>query len=866
VANLPPQGIDTTMSPLLGLDKVLIESLDLALEQDQRTGKTTNCGKWKRRFIQTVDGEKGMFEERKRNTWWLALAAVYEAYREELHRRGFYDYSDMVIEVISQLEQQADMRAAVQERFLYVLIDEFQDTNAAQLRLAQLVADHQSNAGQPNLMAVGDDDQSIYKFNGAELNNLLSFKRSYPSAQLIVLTDNYRSSQAVLNTAARVVSQIEDRLVTRLPAIEKKLVAKNEPEQKGTIEHRSYANREQQLSAIARDIAAAHANGVDSLAVLARGHASLRELSSLLARLEVPVTYEAQNNIFEHPAIQQLYILAQLLVAIRQGDQQLVSSLLSKTLRHPMWNIPAGWLWQLATDNYRQAAWLNSMLSSPHDRLQQVAHWLQAVSDESAHQPLPVILEYLIGLRAGEQLTSPLLAYYSRPDATSGEHLRTLSALRLLRASLAEFSPHVPTLEEFISFITVSLETGQGIADETSFVTGDNAVELLTVHKAKGLEFDTVYIIDAIEQNWQPNRTGRKPPANLPLQPPGDDADDYARLLYVAITRAKRSLIITSYREDSVGRPVLASPLLNETMPVREVAPADHDTAITILEEQLPWPDLIITDLRPTLAHRIQNYQLSATALLDFLDLTKGGPQYFMERHILHLPEAVSAQAAFGTAMHAALEYAQILTNSNRLRLTLVLRRFDRVLREQYLPAHEEARYRAHGQQLLKKLLASQTFWLPKGSLPEQVLRDVRVGQAHLTGTIDRLDITKQTATIVDYKTGQPLASLHTRDQTKVVKAWRQRSQLIFYNLLLQHSDRLATPSTIKGQIIYLEAATARELVREYTPSSEELQQLSQLIQVVWQRICGVDMPDVSSYDQTMSGISAFIADLLQIK
>lgn len=866
VANLPKQGIEASMSPLLGLDQVLLESLDFAIEQDHETGKTTACGKWKRRFLQTVDNQKGLFDERKRNAWWLALADVYEQYRQALHQRGFYDYSDMVIEVITQLEHHADMRAAIQERFLYVLIDEFQDTNAAQLRLAQLVADHHTSNGKPNLMAVGDDDQSIYKFNGAELNNLLSFQRSYPSTKLIVLTDNYRSSQAILDTAARVVEVIDDRLVTRMPTVHKDLIAKNEPSQKGVLEHRSYATREQQLSALARDIAATHANGHDSIAVLARGHTSLRELSSLLVSLDIPVTYEAQNNILDHPAIQQIYLLSQLLLAIRGGDQLQASSLLSKTLRHPMWHIPANWLWQLATENYRQNKWFDSLLTSDHEQLQRIAHWLQYVADQSAHEPLPVILEYLIGLRAGENLTSPLLAYYSRPDGPVGEHLRTLSALRLLRSSLQELSPNTPSLEELVNFVSVSLETGQGIADETSFVTGEQAVELLTVHKAKGLEFDTVYIIDAIDGNWQPNRSGRKPPANLPLQPPGDDADDYARLMYVALTRAKRSIIVGSYREDALGKDVLATPLLNDVMPLLEVAPAQAEAAIAILEEHLTWPTMTLTDLRPTLKSRLEQYQLSATALLDFLDVTKGGPQYFMERHILRLPEATTPQAAFGTAMHAALEYGQILVNEERFQLKKVLARFSQVLLAQYLPEHEYQRYHSHGRQLLEKLLTSKTFWLPKGSLPEQVFRDVHLGNAHAMGAIDRLDITKQSAIIVDYKTGQPLTSLQTRDQTKVVKAWRQRTQLIFYHLLLQNSERFRLPPKLSSQLIYLEASSERELIREYSPSTDELNHLSQLIQIIWQRICQLDLPDISQYDQTMAGIQAFEQDLLQNK
>ncbi len=151
-----------------------------------------------------------MFTERKRNVWWLAIADVYESYRDQLHKRGYYDYSDMLIEVLEQLQAEPDMRADLQERFLYVLIDEFQDTNAAQLRLAHQVADHYISNNRPNLMAVGDDDQSIFAFNGAELNNMLSFRRSSAdigvtwAVPLDIGGDYAGSVSAVMNTCGNI--------------------------------------------------------------------------------------------------------------------------------------------------------------------------------------------------------------------------------------------------------------------------------------------------------------------------------------------------------------------------------------------------------------------------------------------------------------------------------------------------------------------------------------------------------------------------------------------------------------------------------------------------------------------------------------
>ena len=272
---LPDQAIDELMRPLKSLSTFMKESLANALAADEGTNKTARTGKWKSAMIQTVNGVKGMHDERKRNQWWLAIADVYQTYRDRLHERGYFDYADMIIEVIARLEQEPDMRAAVQEQFQNVLIDEFQDTNNAQMRLAHLVADHHVNEGNPNIMAVGDDDQSIFKFNGAELSNMINFRSSYPAAKLIVLTENYRSTQAVLDLASGVIAQAEGRVVDSEKDIVKTLQAMAAFDGPGTIESLVYPTAEHQYCEVAERIKKRFEAG-GSVAVLARGHSSLQ--------------------------------------------------------------------------------------------------------------------------------------------------------------------------------------------------------------------------------------------------------------------------------------------------------------------------------------------------------------------------------------------------------------------------------------------------------------------------------------------------------------------------------------------------------------------------------------------------------------
>ncbi|HSW37094.1 MAG TPA: ATP-dependent DNA helicase [Candidatus Saccharimonadales bacterium] len=864
---LPDQPLEENISPLISLSTVLKESLAEAIRQDEGSGKTAFTGKWKQRWLQTVDGQKGMYNERKRNAWWRAAGHVYETYRDELHGRGYYDYADMIIEVITQLEHRGDMRADVQERFQYVLIDEFQDTNAAQLRLAHLVADHYANLGKPNLMAVGDDDQSIFAFNGAELSNMLSFRRSYPSTKMVILTDNYRSSQAVLDTAKDIIEQAEDRLVNRETNLSKNLKAVNPPTQKGVIEHISYPTREHQLMAVAKKIAARRQQGSGSVAVLARTHDSLKQIASQLLKLKVPVKYEQQTNILEHEAVRQISLIAEAVTAIQAGDQSAVNYNLAELLRHPMWQLKPRVLWRLAAANYAEPNWLENLLDHNDEQLNNIGNWLVWLAREADRLPLGLVIEYLLGLRKGQYLLSPFHDYYLTNRPATNEYLQALSATQVLQSLAQEFAgTKTANLTNFVQFLRLNSDLGRGISDESWFMSDEHAVQLLSVHKAKGLEFDSVYIVDAIEDVWKPRTGGRKPPANLPLQPYGENYDDYVRLMYVAASRAKHSLIISSYLNDSLGKELLAAPFIRNILPLQKVDKETVEQPIPVLESALAWPRLETKNEHALLQDRLENYQLTATGLIDFLNVAGAGPAYFLERHLLRLPMAKSATMAYGIAIHSSLETAQRLTNSHNFNLGTVLDRYEAALRDQCLLPVEFGRYLKHGEAILAQLFSNNLFSLPVGSLAEQNINDIRLGSASLKGKLDRidLDLAGGNLTITDYKTGKPLHSFTTKDRAKATKAWKQRTQLAFYNLLASQSARFSKYPNINSQIIYVEAESSKDLLASYAPTAEELDHLSRLIEVVWRHIMDLNFPDISKYaPDDYSGIQAFQQDLI---
>ncbi|MBC7708377.1 ATP-dependent helicase [Polaromonas sp.] len=861
VLGMADNDIADIVKPLKSLTDVLKSSIVAAVAADAGTKKTTNTGAWKRRWLQTVNGQKGMYDERRRNAWWLAVANVYADYRDALHLRGYYDYADMVVEVISQLQQEPELLSSVQERFLYVLIDEFQDTNAAQLQLAHLVATHYSNADQPNLMAVGDDDQSIYAFNGAELNNMLNFKETYPATKTIVLTENYRSAQAILDTAQAIIEQADDRLVNRQPELVKHLTAASDAPA-GTIEHRHYPTRDHELLAVADAITKAWPlPGEQTLAVLARSHDSLRRLSVLLNDRQVAINYEQQNNILESEVVQLVFLLAQTVQAIAEGDERQVNVLLASLVRYPVWGISPTALWQLATANYAAPHWLDSLLQHDDEALVALANWLLWLSQSNA--PLPLLIEYLLGLRTGEHLTSPIRAHYLALPITT-TYMEALSAIQLLVTLSHEFSEgEAGKLHDFTRFVDLNSGLQRTVTDQSWFTSGQNAVQLMTVHKSKGLEFDTVYLLDAVEDTWQPHSVSRKPPANLPLQPYGELYDDYVRLLYVAATRAKSSLIVASFGANEQGKVVLPTPLVTNALETVTVPGNDVASATVVLESALRWPRLETSDEKILLASRLDDFYLSATGMLQFLNIAGAGPQNFLENQLLRLPGPTSAVMSYGTAVHAGLQAGQLLVNDDMPPLPGVLERFATVLRGQHLAEDELERYLPFGEAMLTDLFTTKCFALPKGGLAEVTLNDIYIGEARLGGKLDHILTRDNLVTISDYKTGKPLNSFATRDQTKVVKAWQHRTQLLFYALLVSGASRFAGATALETQMLYVEAETDRELALQLIPSQAEMERIEGLAVAVWQHVTDLNFPDTSKYTTDITGIMAFEDDLL---
>ncbi len=464
-------------------------------------------------------------------------------------------------------------------------------------------------------------------------------------------------------------------------------------------------------------------------------------------------------------------------------------------------------------------------------------------------------------------MTSPIRQYFTSEKPINSDYLQALSGIRLLRELVNDFTDTAtPKLKDFVDLITISEQSKSGVADESVFVTSDRAVELATVYKAKGLEFDSVYIIDAVEKYWQPKKAGRKPPANLPLGARGEHMDDYVRLLYVAMTRAKRNITFSSYYSDEKGQDILPTPLIYTVLPPKKLKLSECEEPITVLEENIRWPHLDIADERLLLKGRVEDFSINVSNLINFLDVTNGGPSYFLERNLLHLPELKTPALAFGSAVHKALEVAGLQSSEGNLSLKTVLSAFKSALGVEHVSEHDEKRLLAQGEKTLTDLFENYKYEIPSQSSFEQKISNIRLKNAIIDGKLDRVDKNGKKLSIIDYKTGSALSNLNSKAKSFELKAWKHRTQLIFYALLAKYHPGLNIYSEVEGKMIYVQAKSQGQLSRSYTPSQQEITRLEQLVEAVWLRVKNLDLPDTSKYSQDYDGIIKFEEDLINIK
>lgn len=888
----------------LNLAELWQNELDQALEDFTSTNKTSQLTNWKKHWLAKDISGQTIIDGARSNQKLIALAEVYRKYQQQLEARNLYDYDDMILRAINGLETNPDLRYTLQEKYLYILLDEFQDTNSAQLKLVELLTDSPVHEGSPNVLAVGDDDQAIYAFQGANYSHMLSFQHQYKNVLVVPLTENYRSTGDILKTAGGISEQISERLHHYTPGIDKQITAANSTLPKGIVERLEFKTDISQYAWVTKQIQQLIRQGTKpkEIAVIAPKHRLIEPLVSYLHQAGLAVQYELSENILDEPIVISLTQMSQLVLALRRADSNTANQLWPEVLSYDFWQLPTELIWQLswsANDAHDNYAWTKQLLNDQATR--PIALFFIRLSQVIGSETLETILDYLVGNQSieiiGDEIgsyQSPLYNYYfgtSNSQQIEYDFWRLLASLTILREHLNNYKNEdlMPLmLGDFIEFVLAHRAANIRINNTNPYQDSVDAIQLMSAHKAKGKEFEAVFVLACLDDVWGEKSSSKSSSISLPAnlrytRHAGGDTDERLRLLYVAMTRAKTNLYLTSYTNKFDGKLTNRLSYLQEqvtdSQTISPLLPENNQLVKTIDLDAPAIPAMnanwqqrhtgkATIKLKPLLSRRLENYQLSPTDLTSFTNLEYGGPTDFFLHRILKFPSATTPEIQYGNAVHETLEWINNVyqkTNANK-NVDELLAYFEQKLRSKRLSQEHTDRLIERGRLSLRAYYEQRSNQFSISSLSEYNFRGEAVfaEKAHLTGKIDKLliDEDNKTVSIVDYKTGRS----HSR-WDRETRLHRYKQQLYFYKILVEGSRRFAGYTVKQCSLEFTdpdETGKIQELVLDF--NQQEFDDIKKLIVSIWSHVTELSFPLTDNYAPSLKGIQSFETDLIDNK
>jgi DNA helicase-2/ATP-dependent DNA helicase PcrA len=692
-------------------------------------------------------------ERRERAARDLELARAYVAYQRLMAREGLVDFGDQIVSALRLLRSRPYVRAHYQRRFRYILVDEFQDTNHAQFELVRLLA-----AGHRNVTVVGDDDQAIFRFRGASMRNILDFDRAYPDARRVVLTDNYRSGQRLLDAAYRLIRYNDpDRLEVARQVGKRLLSCQGEGP---APVHLHFETMTQEADAVAGKIAELMAEGEGryaDVAILVRSNNEADPFLRSLNMRGIPWTFSGNQGLYGRPEVRLLIAFLRVLAHPDDGVSLFVLA------ASWLYGVPAVDLTRCSTVAERRHRWLFDVLRG----LDGLPDLQDALSPEGADaigrlvKDLERYLQLAAELPAGELLyrfleDSGWLARMSKASTVREEAEVQNVAKFFRRLQEATTVLRSDRVREFVSHLDALIEAGEDPAvTEAEFDVP--AVHVLTVHKAKGLEFPVVFVVGLVQGRfpWPQRGDALELPDGLvpdrATRAAGvEHLQEERRLFYVAMTRATRALYLTSARDYGGRRERKVSQFVLEALDLpRDAARPYRSTALEELRRIAAPPAVEPPfDPEPPLPPDAP-LELSHSQVDDYQTC----PLKYRYIQILRVPIRRHHAVVYGEALHRVVEhYLRRRAASLYTPLEELLDTFEHEWRnEGFLTwAHEAARKEA-GRAALTR------FWHEEeasGGKPTWIEKEFgfTLGPDRVRGRWDRVDEAEGWAVIVDYK------------------------------------------------------------------------------------------------------------------
>lgn len=802
----------------------IAKNLEIALHEATETEKIRPLSAWKDTYFEKDGAGNYRLKDRVANKKLLSLSKLMQKYQNYLKSNGLFDFSDMIEEAIVALRNDTGFRLTLSERYQFILLDEFQDTNPQEFEIIKQLTNYEN----PIIMAVGDDDQAIFEFQGASASSLSNFKNHF-NAKVINLTENYRSTQEILDFSRKIIDEVDDSFVKTQPELNlnKSLISHFKKPADAKICRHEFISSDAEYFWIANEIKNLIKNGVQQkeIAIIAPKHKYITPILPYLKKYsEINISYEKRENLFENQYIHEILTISRFLY--NTTNRKTTTNLLLEILGFDFWEVSPYEAIKI-TENARNShkSGLDYLVESDNEKLKNIGLFLSNLALKSLNLPLEHILDCIIGTAKLEntEFRSNFLNFYTKTNS-EGTIFELYESLHVLKEKLkSHLKVESPKLVDLIEFVDDYELAHTPLTNTSPYEDAEDAIQILSAHKAKGLEFSHVFLIAADNTAWgksKGNNNMLSLPKNLTfIRHTGATDSERIRLLFVAATRAKTNLTITNSIKDFAGKSPKRLEYLSEFINEKNqlISPyLPFDSQIVIRHENDIKQDQKCTDLQanwlakylhltpnllPILENRIKNLRLSATHLSSFVDIVYAGPLSFYQTYLLKAPgEPTNYSLEYGNLIHQIFERITKESIDNEQALEF----FKNEATKAPLPPEDIELLLENGQHALK--IALKNF----GNIARAGKAEVDFYPEHLsfngvpiTGKIDHINIDKTTKTVevYDFKTG----NYHqTKNWWSNASLLRYMLQLNFYKILLNVSPTYQNYKVTRGHILFV--------------------------------------------------------------
>jgi len=756
------------------------------------------------------------------------LVLIYETYEKTLAEKKLYDYEDMIMETLKALRSDESLLLSLQEKYQYILADEHQDSNKAQNKILELLASFHDN---PNIFIVGDGKQAIFRFQGASLDNFYYFKNLYPAAKLITLEENYRSTEEILAGAYSLIPQDEELKSTSGKGDKMKVYG--------------FANELAEEYFLADDIKNKIENGerAEDIAVLFRENKDGVSIAQTFTKYGIPFVIESDNNILADYSILKL---VKIIKAVADTKDEFA---LAEAMHISFFGIDPLDIYQILDEARRKKVHILKLIGESN-RLQ-IKEFGEKISAWKVMSKNDGLIEVADAIITDSGIMKEIM---TRSDA-----LEEMEKITEFYGHIRDFAEKKKgaTLGDFISHLLVMEEYGIPISGK-KMAFPEGKVRLMTAHRSKGQEFDSVYIVRAIDGLWGNKRRPEK--LRLPYGvyslsgrdlEDSEKMDDERRLFYVALTRAKKRLTITWSKEGKEGKEQLPTEFIGE---IREDMVERPDTEkwdkktiahMNVMFSAVPKENSA-EKIKKMVKETLKERGLSATDINNYLEC----PWRYFYTGLFRIPEKQENHLIYGTAVHAALKDFFDSLKEQGARKEYLLTRFKYHLSKEPLKETDYEELLKKGETALSAYFAERKDEWEKDSLTEFYIAGVELApETTIKGRIDRMETVgfSNDVVVTDFKTGRAKSEREIAGETKNSQGNIKR-QLVFYKLLLDGYKK-GKYKMASAQVDFVEPDDKGKCKRvSFVVTSEEAEELkTEIVKIAneirgltfWDRRCG---------------------------